>query len=266
MNSSESAEAIVKMMLEGTEVVAKITGEGAKQLAIMLYTMSKDKKQTKGRTKLNNMLKSGISQKIFSIRKDQLKDFHKEAKRYGILYTTIANKKIAKDGMVDLFVRAEDAPKVNHIIKKFKLEALDIATIKSEIEKEKMDKMLKEANEKGIEVKSEEERIADDLLTKPLNKEKNQMENPNVAKIEKSPLSEHLLENKKNIGVATKKKKSIRALIREITEEMRTRNEEKEKVKTEEKVEVVKRKESNEQSTNHQHPINKKKRNKGKGR
>ena len=48
MNSSESAEAIVKMSLEGLEVAAKITGKGAEKIAVLLYTMAKNKKMTKG--------------------------------------------------------------------------------------------------------------------------------------------------------------------------------------------------------------------------
>lgn len=266
MNSSESAEAVVKMMLEGIEVVARITGEGAKQIAIMLYTMSKDKeKHSKGRTNLNKMLKSGIPQKIFSLRQEQLKKFHKEAKRYGILYTAITNKNSKKDGMVDLFVRAEDAPKVNHIVQKFKLEALNVAEIKSSIEREKMDKMLNEAKEKGIEIKSKEERVADDIMTKPLKKEDKEMQNPNVAKTEKNPLSEHSLENKKDIGVTSKnKKKSVRVLLKELTEELRNRSENKEKSKIKEaKQEVIKVKENNSLEHHHQKNIKKKSKNRG---
>ena len=39
MNSSDSAEAIVKLSLEGMEVALKIAGTGAKNIAIMLYTI-----------------------------------------------------------------------------------------------------------------------------------------------------------------------------------------------------------------------------------
>ena len=47
MNSSESAEAIVKMMLEGTEVAVRLTGTGVKELAVLLYTINKEQKMTK---------------------------------------------------------------------------------------------------------------------------------------------------------------------------------------------------------------------------
>lgn len=236
MNSSESAEAIVKMMLEGTEVAVRLTGSGAKELAVLLYTMSKDQKMTKGKTKLNNMLKSGSPLQIFSLKEDQLKKFHEEAKRYGVLYTALMDKKHKNnDGMVDIMVRAEDAPKVNRIVERFKLSAVDIASIKSEIEKDKIESMLRDAKERGVEIKSDEEKLADDIMTKPIQKESNEMENPNVAKTEKSPLSEPSLENKSKLGVATKlKKPSVRETLKRIKEEINTRGlsqEQKEKLR-----------------------------------
>ena len=63
MVGSESAEVLVRMTLEGMEVALKIAGSGAKNLAVMLYTMAKDKKTTKGKTNLK-----GVATKpLFSI-------------------------------------------------------------------------------------------------------------------------------------------------------------------------------------------------------
>ena len=59
MNSSDAAEAVVKMSLETGEVALRIVGTGAEKLAVLLYTMAKDKKMSKGKTTLNNMLRSG---------------------------------------------------------------------------------------------------------------------------------------------------------------------------------------------------------------
>ena len=225
MNSSESAEAIVKMMLEGTEVAVRLTGSGAKELAVMLYTMAKDQKMTKGKTNLNNMLKYGNSIEIFSLKENQLKEFHKEAKRYGVLYTVLSDKKQTnKDGMVDLFIRKEDAPKVNRIVEKCKLSTVALADLKSEVEKDKIDEMLKEAKERGVEVKSVDVKKQEEIENKPLQKEGNEISNPELAKIEKSPLSEPSYENKKNSGVVSKNKKpSVREAIKKIKEEMKVK-------------------------------------------
>ena len=47
----EAAEQIVRMSLEGFEVAAKITGAGAKNIAILLYSILKEEKKTKGKAK-----------------------------------------------------------------------------------------------------------------------------------------------------------------------------------------------------------------------
>ena len=46
--------------------------------------------------------------------------FVKEAKKYGVLYNVLIDKKQSKkDGMVDIIVRAEDAAKINRIFERF---------------------------------------------------------------------------------------------------------------------------------------------------
>ena len=56
--SGDAAEQVVRMSLEGVEVAAKITGAGAKEIALLLYAVLKDQKKTKGKTRLTNMLRS----------------------------------------------------------------------------------------------------------------------------------------------------------------------------------------------------------------
>ena len=70
--------------------------------------------------------------------------------------------------MVDIMVRAEDASKINRIVDRFNLATVDTASIKSEIEKDKIESMLRDAKERGVEIKSAEEKLADDIMTKPI--------------------------------------------------------------------------------------------------
>ena len=56
----EAAEQIVKMSLEGVEVAAKISGAGAKNITILLYSILKEEQKTKGKARLTNMLRSEI--------------------------------------------------------------------------------------------------------------------------------------------------------------------------------------------------------------
>ena len=50
--SSDAAEQLVRMSLNGVEVVAKISGEGAVKIAKMLAAASKEQHKTKGKTRL----------------------------------------------------------------------------------------------------------------------------------------------------------------------------------------------------------------------
>ena len=86
MNSSDSAEEAVRLILQGTEVAFRVAGIGAKNMAVIIYTIMKEQKQTKGKTRLTNMLKTGKPLKIFTIRAEDLKKFSQEAKKYGVLY------------------------------------------------------------------------------------------------------------------------------------------------------------------------------------
>ena len=136
--SSDSAEQTIRLTLEGVEVVARISGVAVKNIAAALYTISKDQKQTKGKTRLSNMIKSDNELKIFSIKKEDLRTFYREAKGYGILYcalVTKSNKNI--DGMVDIMVRAKDAPQVNRIVDRFNLSTFSKASIQTDIEQDR---------------------------------------------------------------------------------------------------------------------------------
>ena len=129
MNTADSAEEIVKIYLEGVEMSLRVTGVAAKNIAMMLIAMSKEKKMTRGKTRLTNMLKTGKPLKIFTISADELKKFSQEAKKYGILYCALANKNNSKiDGMVDIMIKEEDAGKMNRIAERFNFK--DVATIK----------------------------------------------------------------------------------------------------------------------------------------
>ena len=59
MYSGEAAEQVVRMSLEGVEVAAKISGEGAKDLALILVAVLKEEHKTKGKARLSNMIRSG---------------------------------------------------------------------------------------------------------------------------------------------------------------------------------------------------------------
>ena len=254
MNTSgDAAESIVRMSLQGFEVAVKVTGSGAKNIAAIMVAMLKDQKQTKGKTRLTSMLKSGKELKVFTVKEEDLRKFTEEAKRYGVLFCALKGKGKSLDGMVDIMVRAEDASKINRIVDRFNLATVDTASIKSEIQKSK------DSKDKGVVIKSVEERIVDDILSKPISREENDMSNPQVAKTEKNPPSEPILNNKNKSDKGTKSEKpSVREEIKSIKEEQK-------KERDLDKSELKNEKTQPNKTTKHKQPKSKKKKSKERG-
>ena len=233
----EAAEQIVRMSLEGFEVAAKITGAGAKNIAILLYSILKEEQKTKGKAKLTNMLRSGKELKVFTVKSGDLKKFTQEAKKYGVLYCVLADRgNKDPNAEVDVIARAEDASKISRIVERFNLASVDTASIVNEAEKSKGEKgktkNAKTAGEKdagaengqpdiGVQEKAEKDRLMDALMGKPIKKEEN-APNPSLAKTEKSPLSEPTLkQQRKSAEGATMtkaEKPSVREELRKIKE------------------------------------------------
>ena len=137
--SGDAAEQVVRMSLEGAEVAAKITGAGAKQVAVLLYAILREQKKTKGKTRLTNMLRSGKELKVFAVKDTDLKQFCEASKKYGVLYCVLKDRN-ADDGITDVMVRAEDASKINRIFERFQLATVDMGSVKSEIERSRTTK------------------------------------------------------------------------------------------------------------------------------
>lgn len=139
--SGDAAEQVVRFSLEGMEVVMKITGSAAKEMAILLAAALKAEQKTAGKARLSSMLKSGKELTVFSLPQKDLKKFVQEAKKYGVLYCTIRDRQ-SKDSnaVVDIITRAEDAPKINRVVERFKLAAVDTAEIVQNIEKAKAER------------------------------------------------------------------------------------------------------------------------------
>ena len=256
--SSDSAEEIVRLSLEGFEVVARLTGSMAKEMAVMLVALSKEKSiKTKGQTRLNNMLKSNSNLRIFTIKKDDYQDFKKQAKRYGVLYTALGKKsEISKDGNIDILVKEEDAVRINRIVEKFKLTTVDQTKIETALEKAEIEKTMPTGKEKTeIAKEIQEKNTSEDLLNKLLKKqnikEENENTNPsNIPNTEKEIQSENSSKmNAKMEGTKKEEKPSIREKLDTIKKE----NEEKEKLKAKEEIKETPKQEKI-QETKHTQP------------
>ena len=185
----DAAEQVVRMSLETMEVAAKISGQGAKLIAVRLAAALKEEQKTRGKARLTNLLKSGKPLKVYEIRQKDLDTFAKEAKRYGVLYCVLKDKN-SKDenAMVDIISRVEDASKIQRITDKFKLVAMDAASVVSKVEMERSQKKENEL-EPG---------------------------NPFQAKTENAHLSEPYYESRTNGATSEREEKpSIKEKLRE---------------------------------------------------
>ncbi|MDO5002760.1 MAG: PcfB family protein [bacterium] len=222
MNSSgEAAESVVRIVLQGTEMYLRVAGSATKELLALLAALSKGHTKTKGKTSLSKILKSGKEIKVFSIKQDDLKKFAEEAKRYGVLYHAIVNKKDKNpDSLVDIMVKAEDASKINRIVQKFNLYTTNNATIKHEIEKEQEQAKVKEES-KNKDKKVED--LVDDIMSPT--KEQEQVDIDPM----KSPQSDPSYKNKNYTEeeVSKKQKPSVKEQLNKIKEEQKEKNKEK---------------------------------------
>lgn len=238
-SSGEAAEQVVRMTLNGVEVAAKISGKAAERLAVLLYAVLKDQKKTRGKTRLNSMLRSGKELKVFAIGDRDLEKFCREAKKYGILYCVLKDK-TANDGLTDVFVRAEDASKINRIFERFGIATADIGSARTEIVKAKEEQKGADipVPDRSTTEKDKEEAFLDALLTPAPNKEEAQTQNPTQGPAAKSrpsePTSNQREKTVRGISDPTERSRpSVRQEMKEIREEQRQRTSSAQKSKDE---------------------------------
>lgn len=258
-NSGDAAEQVVRISLEGTEVALKLTGSAAKNIAAMLYAVwkNRDKNKTKGHQRLSAMLKSGKELKVFTVSEEHLKQFATEAKRYGVVYCALRGKERSADGMVDIMVRAEDASKINRIVERFKLATVDTVSIKRDIAQSKADKTAPSAPEQEKPDKAADDRLLDDLLGAPVQKEERASPNPAAAKTEKSRPSAPTSEKQSRTAEGTVKPPEERPSVREELREIKAKQQEAAAPAKEEP--IVSKKPTKQQTTTHKQPSRKKK-------
>ena len=186
MNTSgEAADQVMRMMLNGAEVLVKLSGSGAKNAAVLLYSIARQQKKTKGHARLESMLRSGKPLKVYTFKDSDLPKFKEVAKQYGILYAVLKEKD-KTGGVFDVMVRAEDESKIARITERFNLARVDTADLRAEIIREKEEVEKKEGKDDVPEndkpEKSADEKLADEILETPIQKEENTMKNPTVAR------------------------------------------------------------------------------------
>ena len=168
-NSGDAAEQIVRMSLEGVEFAVRITGSAAKEIALLIITAlksdGKGHMKLRGKERLVSMLKSGKPLEIYSIKERDLQRFVKGAKEYGIVYSVLKNTKNDPDGLCDIMVKADDAPKIARLVERFEFATVDRAKIEREIMDSRSERAVTtEGSEQGAMDIAETEKLMDDLF------------------------------------------------------------------------------------------------------
>mgnify|MGYP000867063775 CR=1 FL=1 len=111
----DAAELLVRDSLMITEEAVKLAGLGAKNLAALLVALAKEEEKTHGPTRLTRLLRSGEELKLLPIKSEDLRQFRRLAKEYGILFCPIKNKSL-DNGLNDILFPASAAASVNRVL------------------------------------------------------------------------------------------------------------------------------------------------------
>ena len=148
--------------------------------------------------------------------------------------------KTANDGHTDVFVRAEDASKINRIFERFGIATADIGSARTEIVKAQEEQKNADipVPDRNTTEKDKEEAFLDALLTPAPNKEEAQTQNPTQGPAAKSrpsePTSNQREKTVRGISDPTERSRpSVRQEMKEIREEQRQRTSSAQKTKDE---------------------------------
>ncbi len=90
--SEDAADEVVKIALNGTEVMIRLAGSGARNLASLLVEWSRNEKRTGGKTSIGKLLASGDTLQVLTLDQDTYRKF-RSAARNRILYAAFADRR-----------------------------------------------------------------------------------------------------------------------------------------------------------------------------
>lgn len=119
----DAAEQVVRYSIEGTEMVLKLSGKAAINLAMFIAALLKDQKKSRGKTRMIRMLREERPFKFFKVDTDRMKEFAKVAKSRGLLFVSIKDKQ--NPAQQEIMVFADDAAKMQRVLDRMGLDYLE---------------------------------------------------------------------------------------------------------------------------------------------
>lgn len=109
--SGDVADLMVKESIQLTEASIKLLAAGSKNLAALLWALSRDNKKLVGKTGMSRLLRENKELKVFHIKESDLPEFRHFAKK-NVLFSVIKDNR-RTDGMVDLVTNVDFVSQVN---------------------------------------------------------------------------------------------------------------------------------------------------------
>ena len=91
--SGEAADLVMKEGVQISEEAIKLLAQGAKNLAALLYALAKDQKKLYGKVNMNRLLSEQRPIEVLPLRTEDFDEFKRRAKKVGLLFSTILDKK-----------------------------------------------------------------------------------------------------------------------------------------------------------------------------
>ncbi len=129
-NGAQEAGMIVRVTLDGASRLIRIATDmprAAMEMVRILQAVQNG--PTEGQVNLRKMMETGSALKVLPIKGDEnFAKFEAGAKEYGIMYSVVQD---TSNGIYDIMIREEDAPRVNRIIERYEMMPEDSLTVQA---------------------------------------------------------------------------------------------------------------------------------------
>lgn len=178
----DAADQLVKYSFEGMEVALRLTGDAAKNFAVFAAAALKSQEKSHGKTNLIKLLRQHKAVKFFTVPTERMHEFAGEAKRYGLLFVPMRDKK--NPGTIEIAVVADDAAKVNRIMDRMALDFLKATA--GEANLETVSQKLQ-----GGDAMKDKLSVADKNFTQTPAAVENETSSPGEDRLSQTPMSEN---------------------------------------------------------------------------
>ena len=113
--SGEAADLVMKEGVQISEEAIKLLARGAKNLAALLYALAKDQKKLYGMVGMNRLLSEQRPIEVLPLRTEDFDEFKRRAKKVGLLFSTILDKK-GDEPYLEILTNIDHLSQANYIL------------------------------------------------------------------------------------------------------------------------------------------------------